>query len=1059
MVNFKRAVCFKNVLSFPLASSTKDRIRISYSFFESTDEEFEQIKDQVLEYFSKYKKESDNELFFILFAHFLYVRPKRNKFLMGILTYLNYQFPSSLENRVLFCARQFKNIPKMNGLVDFISRNVLRCSCNDLNGKYQEQTNEQNNNHLFCYLKNDDLQKLQNEIYRTAKFDYSQVIEIKSGAITEVLNEDKFNLLKTSAFFGSMKCFKFLISNENLISNDLCFYAAAGGNIVICNMLDGMDKFFQATLKTAVFFHQHIIADWILQHYQTDPVPLDECLFCNNEIAFFYFYSNLNFMLLNYDTIKKSLLCTIDFPEYEIVKLLIDLRPQFENNELLIKECESPFVNHDILRLFIAADMDVNEMIDDKTPLSALCGNINANEKMVQLLLDFLADANLCDPLIKALSNTSPKLNIIKQLIGKGAVVDHNKPVLEPEDLLSIAIRNTNISADIIEDICTLKSKTPLYTAKFIDYLCELQNPQISIIKILLKYGKDVDKNVYNPLHKLCKQLNITLSLVDFFVNNGFNISEIRNGTTPFISLCCSKYVNFRCIGNILRNGIDLNQIVDSKTVMEHICECQDVRADVVKYIIYKGENIQISPILYNLCLKDASKRINVIEILIDKADVNELVNGVTPFYALCRSNDPNIDIIEMFILKGANVNEKFDDPKYVDANNNKVEVYNDTPFKAILLNKNANDDVKELFLVNSAKLSKEDVKCITDQCQLDLDLVNYLIASNDELPQTQFFYNLCCNKSITLDIVKFVIEEDFDINRGPNTPIAGLCKNNFDKEDIIKYLINAGANLNMGSNTPLYNLCKNEKVKINLVLYLIEKGADVNLGKYTPLFALCTNKEMRRDIFDLLIDNDADPNAGQISAFSKLCNSPFMDINLIKKMIINGAKITSNEHPLKIACANPKITPKILDLLLDRCVEEKNLEELNFAMEFYLQNCTLSFEIIHEFIYYLYYKFGADVNKNNPLFYILSKRSASLDEIKWMIEFGADINIQNALFAACSFNRPKFDIIKFLVEKGADINKPYNGCTPLKKLLSSFHVDNEVIDYLKQHGAVEELS
>jgi ankyrin repeat protein len=69
---------------------------------------------------------------------------------------------------------------------------------------------------------------------------------------------------------------------------------------------------------------------------------------------------------------------------------------------------------------------------------------------------------------------------------------------------------------------------------------------------------------------------------------------------------------------------------------------------------------------------------------------------------------------------------------------------------------------------------------------------------------------NLCGNKSVTLDMIKYMVENGADINhknKMETYTINMLCTNNSVTLDLIKYMVENGANINHKNedkNTPL---------------------------------------------------------------------------------------------------------------------------------------------------------------------------------------------------------------------------------------------------------------
>ena len=934
-MRFKPAKSFVDVLSFPLTDSMRNRIKIMFKLFQSTDEEIEEIQKNVNMYFSNFDDKSENHiLFFINLAHYLYVRPTCTKILVKVLSNIRINFVGTFHECTQFCHDNREN-PKIEALFDFIY-----CKYDYKNPIYIDRKTE-----IEKIIQNDDLEKLQKLIQETSKFDFSCRIKITSHLIKELLTKDNdIGFLELSAFYGSLKCFKFFLQNITIIPRNIDIFIAAGGNIEIYNILSVKHIIYiKQSIYLSVFFHHYKMTDLLLKDFPTFQLSLHECLHCNNEIAFLYFYSNLEIDSIDNKIIKKALYTSIDYPEIDIIKMLFDLRPKLENSELLIKECESPNLSYEILQMFIAYGIDANEVIDGKTPLSVLCSNKYANEKMVQYLIDFGADINLCTPLREAFQCSHPNLSIIKLLIQNGAKLNPNSPELIPQDMLTLAISNNKITDEIIGYIFHLESTKPLSTKQYFQDLYMSRSPNVIYrMFMLLKYGKDCDPKVFNPLHIICAQKVIKESIIYFLVDHGFKLTDEFRKTTPFISLCENSSTPLRLINKFLDMGIDLNQKVNGCTTAEQICKYRSskpIREDIIQLLVRKGKNIDFSKILYKLCFANMFHDYNaVIRVLNNNLTISPQLYGEI-FYHYCESYFLCYDVVQAFISKGANVNQVIEKEPCIS-----------TPFTAILLNDKTDYRLKELFIRNSATLNADEICDIAKYKKVNTNTVKFLIDMNHSLLETKFFYKLCCNKNITKEIIKYVLTKGFPLNQGPKTPLLGLCKYNYNKRKIIKYIIEIGAYLNIGNNTPLFYLCKSYDVSCKLVKFFIENGANVNCGQYTPLFAVCTNKYFNRNLFYLLIEKGADPNAGEISAFSSLCKSRYIQKDLIEMMIYHGAtmKQTGRESPLLNACQNEMLTYEVLKLLLDKCKEEDYFDEIKEAFKCYLNN---KFQIHFDFI------------------------------------------------------------------------------------------------------------
>ena len=70
--------------------------------------------------------------------------------------------------------------------------------------------------------------------------------------------------MEFAAFFGSIKCFKFLFLNEYSFHHKIKYYAVAGGNMEIFNIVTNKGIIFDDCIDTSIAFHQYQLSDIIL---------------------------------------------------------------------------------------------------------------------------------------------------------------------------------------------------------------------------------------------------------------------------------------------------------------------------------------------------------------------------------------------------------------------------------------------------------------------------------------------------------------------------------------------------------------------------------------------------------------------------------------------------------------------------------------------------------------------------------------------------------------------------------------------------------------------------
>ena len=106
-------------------------------------------------------------------------------------------------------------------------------------------------------IRRDDFEKLQ-EISSQGKFDFNQKIAPSLYERFSFINKENVSIIDYAAFFGSIKCFKFLLKNGSNIMNSYK-YAVAGGNKEIIKICEQKYAAFNGVCAAAVRFHRNDI--------------------------------------------------------------------------------------------------------------------------------------------------------------------------------------------------------------------------------------------------------------------------------------------------------------------------------------------------------------------------------------------------------------------------------------------------------------------------------------------------------------------------------------------------------------------------------------------------------------------------------------------------------------------------------------------------------------------------------------------------------------------------------------------------------------------------------
>lgn len=154
----------------------------------------------------------------------------------------------------------------------YFCKNFKELKKNDWKKMRKMRRNNASHLKMLEVLKDDDIdifEMLQGE----SDFNWEQRIESSIYDVHWIINESA-SLFEYSAYFGSVKCFKFIYSNYiqnnpkidpiNENSFNVVHYAIAGGNIEIVRFLHSNDYDFNGALNISALFHRNDIFDWVL---------------------------------------------------------------------------------------------------------------------------------------------------------------------------------------------------------------------------------------------------------------------------------------------------------------------------------------------------------------------------------------------------------------------------------------------------------------------------------------------------------------------------------------------------------------------------------------------------------------------------------------------------------------------------------------------------------------------------------------------------------------------------------------------------------------------------
>ncbi|MCT7546124.1 ankyrin repeat domain-containing protein [Aliarcobacter cryaerophilus] len=648
----------------------------------------------------------------------------------------------------------------------------------------------------------------------------------------------------------------------------------------------------------------------------------------------------------------------------------------------------------------------------------------------------------------------------------------------------------------------------------------------IDIFNMLIKAGADInaiDKYLFTPLHWASHYNHI--ELVKVLIKAKANLNEKatyyddEEGFSGFTPLYDSIFKNNWEIAKLLiEAGADVNikRETDLKyTPLLLISAITEPSIDIFNMLIKAGADINAKDKKSWTPLHWASgnNHIELVKVLIKaKANLNEKATysndeegffGITPLYASITLN--NWEIAKLLIEAGADVNLGIEtDLKY-------------TPLLLITSQKEPSLDIFNMLIKAGADINAKDKNSWTPlhwaSRKNHIELVKVLIKAGADINEKATYYDdeegfsgiTPLYASITLnnwEIAKLLIEAGADVNLGIETdlkytPLLLITSQKEPSLDIFNMLIKAGADINAidkDSWTPLHYAVKNNHIEI--VNLLIEAGADVNIAsdtgdKLTPLLLLSSQTEPNMEILKMLIIAGASVDYSSkivlelkdqiidsmkknkssktdLILFKKLVKNNLLtgqmvdscntgDLKIVKELIKAGADINEKDKnswtPLHWASSNNhielvKVLIKAKANLNEKATYSNDKEGFSGITPLYASITQNHWEIAKLLI-----EAGSDVNlaketgnRYTPLLLITSQKEPSLDIFNMLIKAGADINAKDKysctpLHWASSKNH--IELVKVLIKAGADINaKDKYSCTPLHWASSKNHIE-----------------
>ena len=217
------------------------------------------------------------------------VRPKKWRFFIQLFALLLDYFPKcsgEIVNNIYF-AGIFRFMPEDHPLRQRILNLYpnLKQKSNSIECYFKPNT-------FLSYIIDDDIEKLQNYVNSLPEFNFDQKIQISNTSIEKCFYCSGISLLDFAAYFGSLKCLKYFMLNDINFTSNTKYFATAGGNPNLINLLESRDIDFKDTLNISIEFNHYDITDYLLLHYEYTEFPILLSINQFNDPAFLYFYLN-----------------------------------------------------------------------------------------------------------------------------------------------------------------------------------------------------------------------------------------------------------------------------------------------------------------------------------------------------------------------------------------------------------------------------------------------------------------------------------------------------------------------------------------------------------------------------------------------------------------------------------------------------------------------------------------------------------------------------------------------------------------------------------------------
>lgn len=270
-------------------------------------------------------------------------------------------------------------------------------------------------------------------------FDYNRQVFVNPYDLKkpDECGHKKIPILALAAFYGSIKCFKFLLLNKAKVDNTVCEFATRGGNTDIIHLCEHEGGNFSHCVDLAVEYHHNSVVDWLLLSIKYASFSLMTASKANNIKAILFMLQSSSIELMSKHYMGITALHYVCLKGYSnIVSLFLqcgaDVNCKTDGNYYYRGKTPIHFAAEggdvSTIKILVEHGADIHARTGGETPLGAAA--LNGMTDACQLFLELGVDINALnssvlssDGKMTALHNAcmNGHTEVVKLLLEKGA--------------------------------------------------------------------------------------------------------------------------------------------------------------------------------------------------------------------------------------------------------------------------------------------------------------------------------------------------------------------------------------------------------------------------------------------------------------------------------------------------------------------------------------------------------------------------------------------------------------------------------------------------------------